>query len=188
MLACLVAALATTWALADCKKAGACSPGARSDCVCTSGLKGSQTCRADGTGLGVCQCEGGGGGNGGSGGAAATQGSGGTVSASSSGQGGIGGAGGQVGQGGGCEGPDCPACMSSQCAKDACAAEVAACEKNPDCGKFESCISNCKDAQCPMACQMSYPTGVKDYAAKAACLLCSPKACKALCDPNHMCK
>jgi hypothetical protein len=35
-----------------------CNPGARRDCVCANDLPGTQTCNADGSGFGACECDG----------------------------------------------------------------------------------------------------------------------------------
>lgn len=82
--------------------------------------------------------------NGGSGGAANTGGY-----PSNGGSGGTTSYGGSGGSGDGCE----------ECINTNCAAQVAACDANPDCGAVEDCYANCTDDACYQNCYDQHPSG-----------------------------
>lgn len=171
-------------------------PGEKRACTCDTGKSGSQTCLDDGSAFGLCQCgEGmGAGGAGGAGGGMAASGSGmpaqtaSTSAMSSSAMSSTAMSSSSSGGGLGCASNDCNECLASECAKLACSAEFAACDTEPDCLPYETCLTACQSPTCITQCKTMYPNGPKFVSAKSTCTFCSPTACRDYCNTNNICK
>jgi hypothetical protein len=86
-----------------------------------------------------------------------------------------------------CEALDCSTCLGSDCARAACASEIAACDANSDCLSLGQCLQFCSDVNCQTNCANQFPQGVTDYMAARNCLVCDPDVCFDECDGTDEC-
>jgi hypothetical protein len=180
-----------------------CTPGAQVSCACGGGQEGAQSCNADGTALGECDCSnpsgpgsgaagpGSGGSGPGSGGAGAgAPGSGGTGASTSSANAGGQGAGGfpACDGKGACEDSDqddtndCAACVLP----GECKAAVDACGASAACAQYLFCIDQCgQTTDCITQCDAQVPEGVALFTALTDCI-CG--ACTNDCAAHYYCQ
>lgn len=132
------------------------------------------------------------GGNGGAGNGGGAGGSGKAGSAGASGKAGASGASGGAGTAGAsgassCDGPmvSCTGCeLCAESPTGTCAAETAACAKNPECGALQDCQNKCTDSMCATMCDEAHPMGVAAYTAYNSCGL---MACTQACSTKLVC-